>query len=308
VLRLDLSIAEAAHAIGALQGEHHRHEMALVGLDAHLARAREDAQRQARRADLLALERRRAEDERAAFESRRESAAASIVELQAQQQLGEAEFGVAQRRLAEAREAATALAETLAEARAVHAGLVERAAAHVADVSRLEDGARDLEARVLSRQAETDQARIRRDELLTTIADGERGLDEDVLALEGIRTDLVAADERATERRATVHAQDDVIRDARRALEAVRAQANEIDIARATAESDLSHLAQTSVESVQASLDDVLAEVESMELAGEATVMSKPTRRPTAAPPSTPAVTLARPRVWCWRPRRSRRR
>ena len=68
-----------------------------------------------------------------------------------------------------------------------------------------------------------------------------------------------------------VEAQDTVIRDARRALEEVRAGASELEVARATAESDLAHLAQSCVDGVQASLDDVLAEVEQMEAAGETT-------------------------------------
>ena len=62
-----------------------------------------------------------------------------------------------------------------------------------------------------------------------------------------------------------------MIRDARRALEDVRAGASELEVGRATAESDLTHLAQSCVDGVQASLDDVLAEVEQMEAAGETT-------------------------------------
>jgi chromosome segregation protein len=42
-----------------------------------------------------------------------------------------------------------------------------------------------------------------------------------------------------------------------------------LDVARATAESDLSHLALTCVESVQATLDEVLAEVDALERDGE---------------------------------------
>jgi chromosome segregation protein len=68
-----------------------------------------------------------------------------------------------------------------------------------------------------------------------------------------------------------VDAQEQAIREARRALEDVRARANELDIERAKAETDLTHLAQASVDAVQATLDDVLAEVEQLELSGEAT-------------------------------------
>jgi chromosome segregation protein len=60
------------------------------------------------------------------------------------------------------------------------------------------------------------------------------------------------------------------IRAARQALETVRAEASELDVARATAESDLAHLAQICVDTVQATLDEVLADVEALELAGQA--------------------------------------
>jgi len=269
--RVEEAIAEGLRAVASLQADQHRQEMVLVGLAASLTRAAADAERLARRAELVALERRRAEDERAAFESRRLSAATSIAEVETQQRLGEAEFSEAQRRLSDARESASALAAELAEARAVHAGLVERAAAHQADVARLEESARELESRVEARRAETEQARFRREELLAAIADGERSLDDDVHALDALREELVSADERATERRANVDTQEQAIREARQALEAVRARANELDIERAKAETDLTHLAQASVDAVQATLDDVLAEVEQLELSGEAT-------------------------------------
>ena len=54
-------------------------------------------------------------------------------------------------------------------------------------------------------------------------------------------------------------------------LEDIRQHAGELDLARATAEADLGHLAQTCVDAVQCSLDEVLVAVEHMEQAGEAT-------------------------------------
>ncbi len=62
-----------------------------------------------------------------------------------------------------------------------------------------------------------------------------------------------------------------MIREARHVLEAIRGDAGELEVARATAEGDLSHLAQTCADTVQMSLDAVLADVEQMERAGEAT-------------------------------------
>ena len=69
----------------------------------------------------------------------------------------------------------------------------------------------------------------------------------------------------------SVDAQDAVIREARRALEGIRGEATDLEVLRATAQSDLTHLAQTCMDAVQVSLDDVLIEVEQMEQAGQAT-------------------------------------
>jgi chromosome segregation protein len=67
-----------------------------------------------------------------------------------------------------------------------------------------------------------------------------------------------------------VDGQDDHIREARRALEDIRAEASALDVARATAESDLTHLAQSCLDATQVTLDTVLAEVEQLEQSGQA--------------------------------------
>src|SRR5207253_4891108 len=62
-----------------------------------------------------------------------------------------------------------------------------------------------------------------------------------------------------------------IIRQARAVLEGVRSAVAELDIARATAESDLAHLASSCIETVQSTLDEVVAEVDELERQGEAT-------------------------------------
>jgi len=69
---------------------------------------------------------------------------------------------------------------------------------------------------------------------------------------------------------ANADAREAAIRAARADHEAVRADVAGLEIARATAESDLAHLAAQAVDAVQASLDEVLAEVEQMEREGAA--------------------------------------
>ena len=268
---LEIAIAQATTAIAALVAEQHREEKEIVGHQAQIARAADETGRLARKSDVVALERRRAEEERSALESRYADAQSQIGRLQEEQRHVDERFTEAQRRLAAARESVDALSARAAEARAAHAALVERAAAVAAEVLRLEEAGRELEERVAARAAELEHTHARRESLLASIAEGTRTLDDDIRTLDDLRVELRAADEESAELRAKVDAQDVVIRDARRALEEIRAQAAELDVARATAESDLGHLAQSCADAVQCSLDEVLAEVERLEQAGETT-------------------------------------
>jgi chromosome segregation protein len=111
----------------------------------------------------------------------------------------------------------------------------------------------------------------RREELLQSIGIGERALDDEIHALEAMRDELRLADEAAGALRAAVDAQDATIREARQLLEGIRAEVGSLDIARATAESDLAHLAQSCADTVQMPVDAVLSDVEEMERAGETT-------------------------------------
>jgi chromosome segregation protein len=271
VAQLELAIAEATGAITGLQVEEHAQEKAIVAHDAQRDRAGEEIARLARKADVIAVERRSAEEERAALEARRADARASIVRFEGEQCAAEERLGEAQRILADARDAAGALGAQAAEARATHAALVERAAALAADVLRLEESARELDLRIGAHHAELQQARTGRESLLQSMVDGQRTLDEDIQRLVASRDELRAADEDAAGLRASVDAQDAVIRGARAAQEAIRSDALDLEVERATAQSDLAHLAQTCADGVQLSLDEVLAEVEQMEQAGQTT-------------------------------------
>jgi len=267
---LEDSIAESVAAVAAFGEEQHRLALNIVSHEAQLAHAEDDVVRLGRKASVIAVERSAAEEEQAALEARRSEAEASIGRTEEAQRAGEEQLGAAQRRLAEARETVETLAAHAAEARAAHAALVERASAVVSEVARLEEATRELEQRVSLRRSELAQTHARRESMLAAIQDGERALDEDVRAIDRLREDLRSADEAAATLRMSVDAQDVRIKDARHALEGIRVEASEFDVARATAESDLGHLAQMCLDAVQVSLDDVLAEVEVMEQAGEA--------------------------------------
>lgn len=269
--RLEVAIAEGASALTALTAEHHRQQVAIVGYESVVARAVEEAERLGRKVEVITLERTQAEAEQSLLNTRHSEAEASIERLLGEQQEAEARLTEAQRVLATAREAVDTLGMKAADARAAHAAMNERASGLEAEVSRLEDVASDVETRAAARAGELEQTRGRREALLQSIEDETRSLDHDLRKLEEFRVEVRAADEAATAARAAVDAQDAVIREARGVVEQIRVQTGELDVARATAESDLSHLEQLCAEAVQCSLEQVLADVEAMELAGETT-------------------------------------
>jgi chromosome segregation protein len=265
---LDLIVAAAESSIASLQGEQHRQEKAVVGYDLQLAAARDAAERVARKQEQISTERRSAGEELRSQEAREEEARASIARLEGEQRAADEQLNSAQRRLFDAREAMQAQGRRTAEAKASHAALVERATALAAEVQRLEEGSHELEARVTSRREELRRTDVRRVELQEAIVGSEARLDEDVRAFDTLRERVRAADDRSHELRAAFEQQEARIKEARRGLETVRAEAAQLDVTRATAEADLSHLAASCLDAVQATLDDVAAEVEQLEREG----------------------------------------
>jgi chromosome segregation protein len=267
--QFEQTIAMATAAVAALSSELHRQEKSIVSVEAQLHRAADDETRVRQRSELVATETARVREELAALDARQSEARESIARLADQRREAEAVLSDAQRTLGAARERAESLAQVAAEAKAAHAGLVERFAAVAADVRRMEDGARDLERRLETCAADLALMRDQRERLLAAAAEGQRLMDSDVVALEGLRSDLVKADENAMSLKTDSERQEEVIRDARRALDVVRALAAELDVTRATAEADLTHLAQQCLDAVNQPLDVVRAEVEEMEAAGQ---------------------------------------
>src|SRR6185295_16770185 len=90
----------------------------------------------------------------------------------------------------------------------------------------------------------------------------------DVVALDGLQRDVRNADEVVVALRAKADEHEAIVKDARASLDAARAIVAELDLARATAEGDLSHLAGSCLDTVDATLEDVVVEVEAMESAG----------------------------------------
>jgi len=266
---IEETIAHVVAAIEALSSELHRQEKSIVVIEGQLQRAAEDESRLAQRAAVVATEIARAREEIGALDARQEEARDSIARLEDQRRTAEALQADGQRALGVARDRAEALAQRAAEARATHAGLVERSLAARSEAERLQYAARELEERVETCATELTSMSEQRERLLSAVAENQRAMDDEVRALDGMRDQMRQADERAARLRGVAEQQEEVIRDARRALDAVRALGAELDVTRATAEADLTHLAQKCLDTVAAGLDEVCAEVEQMEAAGE---------------------------------------
>jgi chromosome segregation protein len=261
-------IASASQAIAALGAEQHRQEKTVVSCEAHLHRAEEEVTRLKHRTEQLDRERRQAEEERDALDRRQDEARTSIARLEDEQRAADARLTGTQRRLFEAREAAESLSRRAAEAGASHAALVEREAGFEAEVARLEEGFAELDRRAGALAGEVAGMRERAAALQASLASGEMRLDADVRSLDGLRLEVRTADDAVSDLRARADRLDGDLKSAREALESVRMFVASLDVERATTEGALAHLAQAAVDAVQATLDDIVAEVAALEAAG----------------------------------------
>ena len=268
--QLEATMAQASNAIAALHAEHHKQEKVIVAYEAQLQHASEEETRLAQKAEQLSRERRQAEEERTALERREEEARASIARLEDDQRAAEERLTAAQRSVIDAREATDDLSRRAAEARAAHAALVERASALDAEVKRLEEATVELEQRVAALGVEIDDVRRRVEELRAAILAGDAQLDVDVRELDRLRAEVIAADDAVAALRTRTDEHETIIKEARTAHDSVRAIVSELDIARATAEADLSHLSFTCEDAVHATLDEVVREIEALEREGKA--------------------------------------
>jgi chromosome segregation protein len=266
---LDLRIAKAETATVSFQAELHRQEKSMIAFELQVASSTEAAERIARKREQIAGERGAADEEQRAQGARHDEARASITRIERDQRTADDQLNRAQRRLFDARAAIQTQANRTAEAKAAHAALVERASALVTEVQRLEEAASELDSRLATRREDRRRTEARRAELVEGVSASESRLDAGVRAFDELRDRVRQSDERSQALHAGFDEHEARIRDARRALETVRSESAQLDVARATAEADLSHLAADCLETVQSSLDDVAAEVEALESSGE---------------------------------------
>ena len=272
----DAAIVAGRAAVETAVVAQHEDEKSIVGLDADVRRAGEDAARIARRIEIVSTDFQRAVEEEQAAEARREESMAAIALHDTAQRDAEVRLTDVTASLQSARDAAEARMRLVTEARTQQATLVERLAGLETEAARLEEAARDLDERIQARRTDIARTETRREELRASILQTERLLDEDVRAIEAMRARMRHLDEQVVVLRGGFAAADQHIRTARAALESVRANLMQSELSRATAASDIAHLSASCLEAMGAPIDEVVLAVERMEDAGE---LAAPGRR-----------------------------
>ena len=266
---LEHRLALGFAAIESLTAEIHRQEMAAVGFELRVAQADDGIGRFGQKQELVALDARRAEEEIAELDLRQADARASVVRLAEDQRSVDERLAAAQRRLFDAREDARVRSDRVRDAMTEHARLLERAAALALDAARADEAQREIEARLAAREDEQRQMSAERARLEQAVADARRALDSEVQALDRARAEVRLVDEAIDGLRAERDSIEAAIRDARRALDAVRDARAEAEVSLAKASSDLSHLADTCLDTLACGLEAVIAEVEQLERDGD---------------------------------------
>ena len=269
VTAIDQAIATADATVRARIATHHDQEKAIVGFEAKVHRATDEVTRVTRRIEVVTTERRRSEDEERAAERRRDEALLAITAHETGQAEAESSLGQVLAKLQSARQEAEEQLRRVSDARAEQKAIADRVASLEAEGRRLVEGLADIEGRLGARRSEMTRADERRAQLRESIVETQRLLDEDVFALATLRESLRDVDARVGDLRAAFSSREHDIRGARQALEAVRTIVMQSEVARATAQADLTHLAATCLEAVNATIDEVVAEVARMEAAGE---------------------------------------
>jgi len=266
---LDQAIRRAEDLAATHAAAAHDHEKTIVALDAESARAEADRARLEQRLTVVTTERRQATEAEADAGQRRDEASRTIDSHETEQRGAEGKLAAVLASLHAAREAAETAMRAASEARADQAALVERTSVLDAEAARLEDAARDLDERIAARRQDVAGTVTRRQALTADIHEAERLLDADVHELDRLRADVRRVDDRLLELRGAFTASEQEIRVARHGLDAARAEVARFEVARATAASDLAHLATACLDALNLAIDDVAAAVARMEDAGE---------------------------------------
>ena len=263
-----VGVTRAEESLAGLREDEHALEKQLVGLDMQSVRHDEERTRITDRQRVVEIERGQLTEERTALDARDAEAREAIDRLEAQQKAADERFMDAERRLHEARETVEALGRDAAGAKARHATMAERVAALSSDVRRIEDQANELRERIARCEAVTERAVIDRRRTLDEVAGAEQQLDVDVEGFDALRAEIVKGDDQAADLRQRIASLDEEVRAARQALESARGGLGKQEVALATANADLAHLTEACSLSLQASPDEVRADVAALEAQG----------------------------------------
>ena len=263
IAELERSIATTTERLAGLDSERHRQDKTVLQHELHVARLGEELDRLARREALGRNERTRYEEERRQLDVRADESREAIARLAGEREVIDARLATALEVLGARREALGAASRGAADAQARHAALVERASALALEVARLEEQSRELDTRIAARSDERTRLDQRRVQLEQSVAENRQRLDADLVAFAELRQRVVEFDERAAGLQADYQAREHGTRDARGAVDAVRAEAVRLEVSCATAEADLTHLESACLEALEMSAADVAAEVAS---------------------------------------------
>ena len=268
VTELDAAIARAQTELETLQADEHAREKELLEARLDLSRCGEEAVRLQQRHDVVRTECRKARDERDALAKKQAEAHDAIAKLEIDQRAAEERCTAAQRRLFDARDAVETLSRDANQERVAHAELAERAAGLEADVRRLQEASGELERRASACAADRQRAADEQRELQAAIARTEQQLDTETGQLDTQREEVRAMDASAAELRERIAAQGQEVQVAREALDTLHAEIGRIEVDQAKAEAEHDTLSAACRDGLQASLDQVRAEVAAWERGG----------------------------------------
>ncbi|MBM64522.1 MAG: chromosome segregation protein SMC [Acidobacteria bacterium] len=264
----DAAIVRVESALEERRVEQYQHEKSMLGHEMYRSSLNEDMDRLTKKQGVIKTERLSVEEEREALEARRIEAKKSIDRLEDEQRIADERFMSAQRLALDARESIDALGSEVAEMKAGHAALCERTSGLESSVSRLERASQDLDSRLEHRAAEYTKAQTNRQALISGVQSLKGQIDLDVSELASLREDVRKADEKVLGLRERLEKQDEAVRAARDLLEQDREEVSKLDMARASAEGDLSHLEESCVDTLQLTLDEVAEQMQQLERDG----------------------------------------
>ncbi len=264
----EAAAGRAAVALQQAESDTHELEKEQFGCEMRLSRLDDEQAQLQGRQRLIDTDRRHMEAERTGLEAKESEARASIRRLEAAQTSADERFMEAQGSLLEARDAIESLGQRLTDAKAGHAALMERAEALAANVRRIEDQLQELRQRIEACWEGNARAETDRQRLLASVTEAEKARDAYARALDDLRGEIRRLDGRTSELHEQIAARDDEVKRARAELDAARVEVGQREVACATADADVSHLAEACLETLQLSLTDIVAEVDRMEAEG----------------------------------------